>query len=65
MVKNKIKHYREKNNLTQQELAEKSKVSRNTISALETQENVNVTYDVMQKIAEALGKKAMEIFFEE
>lgn len=62
---NKVKHYREKEKLTQQELAEKSDVSRNTISALETQENVNVTYEVMNKLAKALGQKVSAIFFEE
>lgn len=62
---NKVKYYREKENLTQQELAKKSDVSRNTISALETQENVNVTYEVMNKLAKALGHKVSTIFFEE
>ncbi len=61
---NKVKHYREKANLTQQELAEKADVSRNTISALETQDNVNVTYDIMNKLANALGYKVSTIFFD-
>lgn len=61
---NKVKHYREKANLTQQELAEKAEVSRNTISALETQDNVNVTYDIMNKLANALGHKIATIFFD-
>lgn len=61
---NKVKHYREKAGLTQQELAKKSEVSRNTISLLETQENVNVTYEVMSKIANALGHKVATIFFD-
>lgn len=62
---NKLKHYREKKGLTQQELAEKSDVSRNTISALETQDNINVTYEVMNKLANALGYKVSTIFFDE
>ena len=62
---NKVKHYREKANLTQQELAEKADVSRNTISALETQDNVNVTYDIMNKLSNALGHKVATIFFED
>lgn len=62
---NKVKHYREKMSLTQQELAEKSRVSRNTISALETQNNVNVTYDVMNKLANALNESVSNIFFDE
>lgn len=61
---NKIKYYREKAKLTQQELAEKAEVSRNTISALETQDNVNVTYDIMSKLANALGYKVSTIFFD-
>ena len=64
-VANKVKHYREKMSLTQQELAEKSRVSRNTISALETQNNVNVTYDVMNKLANALNESVSNIFFDE
>lgn len=62
---NKVKHYREELNLTQQELSEKAKVSRNTISALETQNNVNVTYDIMNKLANALNEKVTNIFFDE
>lgn len=62
---NKVKYYREKAKLTQQELAEKSEVSRNTISALETQNNVNVTYEIMSKLANALGYKVQTIFFED
>lgn len=62
---NKVKYYREKIGLTQQELSKKSEVSRNTISALETQNNVNVTYEIMNKLAKALGYKVSTIFFEE
>lgn len=61
---NKVKYYREKANLTQQELAEKADISRNTISALETQDNVNVTYDIMNKLANALECKVATIFFD-
>lgn len=64
-MKNKVKEYREKEKLTQDELAEKSGVSRNTISALETGANTNVTYEIMDKIAKALNKKASIIFFGE
>lgn len=61
---NKLKHYREKAKLTQQELANKADVSRNTISALETQDNVNVTYEIMNKLSNALGYKVSTIFFD-
>lgn len=64
-MKNKVKHYRELAGLTQEELSEKSEVSRNTISALETGSNTNVTYDTMIKIARALNEKVATIFFED
>ena len=48
---------------TQEKLAEESEVSRNTISAIETEANTNVTYEVMKKIAKALDKKVVTIFF--
>ena len=62
-MENKLKYYREKVGLTQQELAQKATVSRNTISSLETQNNFNVTYEVMNKIAGALGYTVSTIFF--
>lgn len=62
-MKNKVKEYREKEKMTQEELAQKSDVSRNTISGLETGVNTNVTYEVMEKIAKALNKKVATIFF--
>lgn len=64
-MKNKVKEYREKRNWTQEQLAEESSVSRNTISALETKANTNVTYETMENISNALGEKTTIIFFEE
>lgn len=64
-MQNKLKEYREKRKLTQEELAVKSTVSRNTISALENGTNTNVTYDTMIKLAKALNKTVAAIFFEE
>lgn len=64
-MKNKVKEYREKKNMTQEELSETSDVSRNTISALERGINTNVTYEVMKRIAKALNEKVSTIFFEE
>ena len=64
-MKNKVKKYREKRGMTQEELSEKSKVSRNTISSLETGENTNVTYETMENIANALNEKVATIFFNE
>lgn len=63
-MQNKVKEYREKLKMTQEELAIKSAVSRNTISSLETKNNVNVTYEVMEKISIALGKKVPAVFFD-
>lgn len=62
-MKNRLKEYREKASMTQEELAKKSTVSRNTISAIETGANTNVTYEIMEKIATALDKKVVTIFF--
>lgn len=60
---NKIKEYREKINMTQEELATKSGVSRAIISGLENN-HIDVTTNVtMRKIADALGKKVQTIFF--
>ena len=49
--------------MTQEELAVKSEVSRNTISNIETDVNTNITYKVMEKIANALNEKVAVIFF--
>ncbi|MFQ7075523.1 MAG: helix-turn-helix transcriptional regulator [Clostridia bacterium] len=38
-MQNRVKEYREKEGLTQEELSKKSEVSRNTISAIETGTN--------------------------
>ena len=62
-MQNKVKEYREKEGLTQEGLAKKSEVSRNTISAIETGINTNVTYEVMEKISKALNRKVSTIFF--
>lgn len=64
-MKNKVEEYRKNKNMSQEELAKKSRVSRNTISLLERQVNVNATYETMKNIAEALGAKTSEIFFDE
>lgn len=62
-MKNRVKEYREKYNMTQEELAVKSEVSRNTISNIETDVNTNITYKVMEKISNALNEKVAVIFF--
>ena len=62
-MQNRVKEYRKKKNWTQEKLAEESGVSRNTISSLETESNSNVTYEIMEKIANALEKTVATIFF--
>ncbi len=62
-MKNKVKHYREKANLTQEELANKADISRTTLSVIENGGPIVVKTDTLQKIAKALNKKVSEIFF--
>ena len=62
-MKNKVKEYRLKEGMSQEELAKKSGVSRTTISDLEN-EKVNVVTNItLQKIANALNRKVSTIFF--
>lgn len=62
-MKTKVKYYRELKGWSQEELAERSKVSRTTISGFEN-ETIDVTTNTtMDKIAEALGVSAIELFF--
>lgn len=60
----KIKEAREAMNMTQEELSKKSKVSRTTISGLESGSITVITTGTLIKIASALGKKVSEIFFD-
>ena len=59
----KVREYRQKLSMTQKDLADKSKVSRVTISALENGTLTNVTISTLMKIADALGATVEEIFF--
>lgn len=61
-MKCKIKEYRELKQMTQEELAEKAKVSRYLISQLENGYDVNITKRTMLSIADALGASVTEIF---
>lgn len=58
----KIKEYREELNMSQEELARKSKISRTIISGLETGTISVTTTKTLKAIAEALGKDVSEIF---
>lgn len=62
-MKNKVKEFREKLKMTQEELAEKSGVSRTTISGFENGTITITTNTTMDKISEALGKKTKAVFF--
>ena len=63
-VNNKVKEKREKQKITQEELAIKSGVSRTTISDLENQKDVNITNATMKKIAvDGLQSSVMDVFF--
>lgn len=57
-----IKEMREKKGLTQEELSEKSGVSRATISALENNECKMTTTKTLLKIAEALDTSVESLF---
>ena len=62
-MKNKLKEIREEQFISQEELAEKSGVSRTTISELETEKKEVTTNITLEKLAKALGKKVSDIFF--
>lgn len=59
----KVKYFREKKKMTQEELSEKSGVSRAIISRLESGEEVVTTTETLIKIAAALNCKVGDIFF--
>lgn len=61
----KIKEIREAKSMTQEELAEKSGISRATISGLENGTERNTTSKTLVKIATALGVTIDQIFFAE
>lgn len=62
-MKNKIKHYREMQGISQEELAEKAKVSRPIISGLENENLKCTTNTTMEKLSKALGVGINELFF--
>lgn len=59
----KVKEIREKKKLTQEELSEKSGVSRTIISAMESGKDVTTTTKTLLKIAKALDTTVDAIFF--
>ncbi len=59
----KIKEVREKQGITQEELSNKSGVSRAIIASLENDDNASTTTKTLSKIAQALGVPVSQIFF--
>lgn len=59
----KIADLRKKKGMTQEELAEKSGVSRATICSIENGKNKGVSASTLTKLAEALGVKTEKIFY--
>ena len=59
----KIKERREALRMTQEELAQKSGVSRQTISSIETDKYENVLVGTLAAIATALGTTVDKIFY--
>ena len=61
---NKIKDYRTKKRMSQEELAKRAQISRPHLSNIENGE-AQPTIDVAIRIAEALGQKVDHIFFKQ
>ncbi len=59
-----IRELRETQNMTQEDLASRSGVSRATICGLENGSTTITKTDTLMKIANALGTKVSEIFLE-
>lgn len=61
-MKNKLKEMREANGMSQAELAEKTGLSRTTISKIENNEEVNINTLTIVKICEVFDVQPSEIF---
>lgn len=64
-MKNKLEELRKKKQLTQEQLSDLSKVSRQTISAIENNQLNNIESKTMFRLATALGCDIGDIFFKE
>jgi Predicted transcriptional regulators len=60
---NRVAEFRLKHDMTQEELAVRSNVSRTYLSQIETGTQENITNTVMTKIANALDESVADIFF--
>ena len=63
MYNNKIKQFREEKGLTMKEVAKQCDISVGYLCHLERGNRANPSTEVMEKIANALGKTIPEIFF--
>lgn len=63
MIKNRVAEIRNEQNMTQEELAKKSKISRVALSSIENGTVPNG--DTMFNIAKALNKNVEHVFYEE
>lgn len=61
-VDNKVKEIRIEMKLSQEELANKSGLSRYLISKIENRDDVNITKNTMISISNALNKKVTDVF---
>ena len=57
-----IKRVREEKGMTQQQLAEKANVNRSLLNQLETGKLKNTSINTLQKIADTLNCKIIELF---
>ena len=62
-MKNIVKQERERQNMSQEELSNKANVSRTIISGLENEKIDVITNTTLERIAKALGKMVVDIFF--
>lgn len=64
-MRNRIQLFRWKKGWSQQQLANKSGVSKSVISSLENQRTLHPTIDVAYKLSKALEVYVFDIFYEE
>lgn len=62
MIKNRLKAFREERGMSQEELSEKTGLSRTTISKIENNEEAVVSTKTIAKIAEVFNVAPSEIF---
>ena len=63
-MKNKLRQIRNEQNMTQEQLAERSGISRQTISKLESEDVPPIKTTTLVRIADALGRTVADVFFD-